>query len=127
MKKYLEEKIMNNIEIKQITKIDDDTLATITKWMHNWWGREDGYTFEEVKCFMKHSLQKHKLPQTYGIFVDNKIVGIYQFAYEDLSIRPDIYPWLANVYIDEAYRNKGLGRKMLETVRENAKKNLDFN
>ena len=40
-KKYLEEEIMNNIEIKQITKIDDDTLATITKWMHNWWGRED--------------------------------------------------------------------------------------
>ena len=39
--KYLEEEIMNNIEIKQITKIDDDTLATITKWMHNWWGRED--------------------------------------------------------------------------------------
>lgn len=55
---------MNNIEIKQITKIDDDTLATITKWMHNWWGREDEYTFEEVKCFMKHSLQNinyHKL------------------------------------------------------------------
>jgi GNAT superfamily N-acetyltransferase len=71
---------------------------------------------------MKHSLQENRLPQTYGIFVDNKIVGMYQFAYEDLSIRPDIYPWLANVYIDEAYRNKGLCRKMMETVKENAEK-----
>ena len=73
---------MNNIEIKQITKIDDDTLATITKWMHNWWGREDWYTFEEVKCFMKHSLQKHKLPQTYGVFVDNKIYTKHHGLYE---------------------------------------------
>ena len=44
---------MNNIEIKQITKIDDDTLDTITKWMYNWWGKEDWYVFEELKCFMK--------------------------------------------------------------------------
>ena len=52
---------------------------------------------------------------------------MYQFAYEDISIRPDIYPRLANVYIDEKYRNKGLCRKAMETVKENAKKNLDFN
>lgn len=31
MRKDLEEKIMNNIEIKQITKIDNDTLDIITK------------------------------------------------------------------------------------------------
>ena len=127
MRKDLGEKIMNNIEIKQITKIDNDTLDIITKWMYNWWGKEDGYVFEEVKCFMEHSLQENRLPQTYGIFVDSKIVGMYQFAYEDLSIRPDIYPWLANVYIDEAYRNNGFCRKMMETVKEKAKKNLDFN
>ena len=127
MRKDLEEKIMNNVEVKKIVQTDDNTLNTITEWMYNWWGKEDGYVFEEVKCFMKHSLQENRLPQTYGIFVDNKIVGMYQFAYEDLSIRPDIYPWLANVYIDEAYRNKGLCRKMMETVKENAEKNLEFN
>ena len=41
MRKDLEEKIMNNIEIKQITKIDNDTLDIITKWMYNLWGKED--------------------------------------------------------------------------------------
>ena len=90
--------------------------------MYNWWGKEDGYVFEEVKCFMKHSLQENRLPQTYGIFVENKIVGIYQFAYEDLSIRPDIYPWLANVYIDEKFRGKGYARVLLESVKLTASK-----
>lgn len=69
---------------------------------------------------------ENRLPQTYGLFLDDKIIGIYQFGYEDLSVRPDIYPWLANVYIDENYRGKGYGRKLLETVNEIAQKNIDF-
>lgn len=34
---------MENIEIKQITKLDDNALNTVTEWMYNWWGKEDGY------------------------------------------------------------------------------------
>ena len=115
-----------SLELKQLVNVNEDILNTITTWMYNWWGKRDGYSFEKVKCFMKHSMMKKRLPQTYGLFLDDKIIGIYQFGYEDLSVRPDIYPWLANVYIDEEYRGKGYGRKLLETVNEIAKKNMDF-
>lgn len=118
---------MEKIEIKQIITADEKILNKITQWMYNWWGEKDGYTYEEVKCFMNHSMEKDRLPQTYGIFLNNEIIGIYQFSYEDLSIRPDIYPWLANVYICESYRNKGYARKMLETVKSNAQEKLNFN
>ena len=115
-----------SLELKQLVNVDEDILNTITTWMYNWWGKRDGYSFEKVKCFMKHSMMKKRLPQTYGLFLDDKIIGIYQFGYEDLSVRPDIYPWLANVYIDEEYRGKGYGRKLLETVNEIEKKNIYF-
>lgn len=85
--------------------------------MFHWWGERDGYSLEEVKCYMKHSLLKDRLPQTYGLYLDDTIIGMYQFTYEDLSIRPDIYPWLANVYIDENYRGKGYARILLESVK----------
>ena len=75
---------------------------------------------------MQHSMEDNRLPQTYGVFLDNEIIGMYQFAYDDLSVRPDIYPWLANVYIDEKYRGKGYGRRLLESVYDNAKENIDF-
>ena len=104
-----------SLELKQLVNVNEDILNTITTWMYNWWGKRDGYSFEKVKCFMKHSMMEKRLPQTYGLFLDGKIIGIYQFGYEDLSVRPDIYPWLANVYIDESYRGKGYGRKLLET------------
>lgn len=115
-----------SLELKQLVNVNEDILNTITTWMYNWWGKRDGYSFEKVKCFMKHSMMEKRLPQTYGLFLDSKIIGIYQFGYEDLSVRPDIYPWLANVYIDESYRGKGYGRKLLETVNEIAQKNIDF-
>lgn len=119
---------MENIVVKQIfDDIDETNLRTMTKWMYDWWGKEDNLSMEEVECFMIHSLQKEKLPQTYGLFLDERIIGMYQFSYEDLSVRPDIYPWLANVYIDEKYRNKGYARYMLNTVRDNAKKGINFN
>ncbi len=104
---------MENLEFKQIIEIDEDNLNRITNWMYNWWGNKDGYTFEKVKYYMKNSMQKDRFPKTYGLFLDNKIIGMYQFTLEDLDVRPDIYPWLANVYIDEEYRNKGYAVRLV--------------
>lgn len=116
---------MEEIEIKKITEIDEDNLNKITEWMYEWWGKNEMHTFEQVKCFMKHSLQTNKLPQTYGAFINNEIVGMYQFSYEDCFVRPDISPWLSNVYVDEKYRSNGIGRKLMESVKENAQNNIN--
>ena len=59
--------------------------------MYNWCGIKDGYSFEAVKSFMQHSLQKDRLPKTYGLFLNNTIIGMFQLTYEDLSVRPEIY------------------------------------
>lgn len=113
------------VEIRKITDIDDMTLNTITDWMYNWWGVEDGYSYEAVKCRMKHSCNQSGLPQTYGVYLDDKLIGMYQFTLEDVFVRPDLYPWLACVYIDEAYRGTGYGCILMESVYENAKTNLN--
>ena len=114
----------NDLVIKQIIDVDEITLNTMTRWMFEWWGKKDNYTFDAVKCFVEHSLLADKLPQTYGLFLNNNIIGMFQLTYEDLKVRPDIYPWLANVYIDENYRGKGYGRLLLESVKSIAKKSV---
>lgn len=118
---------MDNLEFKQITELDEQNLDIMTNWMYNWWGKEEGYTFESIKCYLKHSFQKDRLPKTYGVFYDVILVGMFQFTYSDLEIRPDIYPWLANLYVDEKYRNKGIARVMLEKVNKIARTSLNFN
>ena len=121
IKKYIIGETYMGLDFKQLINIDEKTLDYITKWMYDWWGKADGYNYQETKCYMKYSMQKDKLPKTYGLFLNDEIIGIYQFTNVNLIVRPDIYPWLANVYIDEKYRHKGYGRKLLETVKETAK------
>lgn len=113
-----------SLEIQKLTHADPELLTTLTGWMYDWWGKRAGHSLEAVRCYMEHSLSESRLPQTWGAFADGKIVGMYQFTYSDLFARPDIYPWLANVYIDPAYRSMGYGRQMLESVRRAAQESL---
>lgn len=112
-----------NITVKRIT--DKTFLDKMTDWLYHWWGRREGYYYEAVRCYMAHSLQNHRLPQTYGLFLEDRLIGMYQFTHGDLFPRPDIYPWLANVYIDSQYRSAGYGRYLIETVQENAQTYLE--
>jgi RimJ/RimL family protein N-acetyltransferase len=114
------------MEVRKIINVNNNDLNIIVNWMYNWWGKEDNYTEEEVKEYIEHSFQKDTLPQTYGLYLDNKLIGMYQFTYRDLNTRPDIYPWLANVYIDEDYRGKGYSKIMLNTIGNNLKNNTSF-
>lgn len=109
-----------DLEFKQLIDIDDKTLDIIIRWMFDWWEKDEGYSYEKLRYFMKHTMQKDKLPQTYGLFLDNQIIGMYQFTFSDLDVRPDIYPWLANLYIDEKYRGKGYGRILIENATKKA-------
>lgn len=111
-----------SVSVRQIT--DETHLETLTDWMFGWWGAQEHKTREAVRCYMAHSLQAERLPQTYGLFLGEALIGMYQFTHEDLFARPDIYPWLANVYIDPAHRGAGYGRALLASVGANARANL---
>lgn len=111
------------MKIIRLEDSDNKYFDTICTWNYNWWGKRNNDTYEEVRCTLEHSLCKEdKLPQTFIAVIDEKVVGMYQIAVsDDLYCRPDIYPWLINVYVDEQYRGKGICKKLMETVRENAK------
>lgn len=111
------------MEIKVI-KLEDRNHAIFDKvleWNYNWWGKRKN-SFEEVKCNLEHSLCKERLPQTFVALVNGEAAGMYQLAMsDDLESRPDIYPWLINVYVDEKFRGQNVCRKLMLSVNENAK------
>lgn len=111
---------------KKITYANEHTMEKMTRWMYDWWGRDEGLLREAVKCFVEHSMKDDRLPQTYGLFLDGELIGMYQFVYDDLMARPDVYPWLANVYIDEDHRGRGFGRLLMENIKNTALENTAF-
>ena len=68
-----------------------------------------------------HSFQKDALPRTYGMYAGDTLIGMYQFTLGDLFVRPDLYPWLANVYLLPEYRGMGLGKRMILSAIRHAK------
>ena len=112
----------DELSVRRVTAARD--LEKMTDWMYGWWGEQEGYRREAVRCYLEHSLQTERLPQTFGLYLGEELIGMYQFTNEDLFPRPDIYPWLANVYIESGHRHEGYGSFLLSTVRENAAANL---
>ncbi len=117
---------MCNIIIRKVDKSTKKILDITTKWMYEWWGIEDNYKYNDVYTYMKNSFNKEKLPQTFIMYLDDKIIGMYQITYRDLFTRPDIYPWVANIYIEKEYRKKGYGKILIDSIRKQAKENTSF-
>lgn len=110
------------MKIIKLKKEDKYIIDKISKWNYNWWGRRDNNSIEEVKSYIEHSLCENRIPQTFVALEENEPIGMYQFTMsDDLNSRPDIYPWLVNVYVDEKYRDQGICKKLMSTVYENAK------
>lgn len=101
------------IEIKQITT-RSDAFFEICKWFKSWWGKEEKLLPEETQAIMENSINVTEFPRTYALFVDNKVVGVFQFTLFDLHVAPNIYPYLANVYVDENERGKGYSKYLLD-------------
>ena len=105
----------------QIIRLTDELspcFQTICDWNYQWWGAPRGKSKALVECFMKHCLcTGSRLPQTFVAVHDGTVRGMYQLSMsDDLESRPDIYPWLINVYVSEPYRGHGVARQLLESV-----------
>ena len=110
------------MEIIRLENSNNSIFDKICNWNYNWWGKRDNNSAEEVRCYMKHCLCKDRIPQTFVALIKNEPIGMYQFTMsDDLNSRPDIYPWLVNVFVDEPYRGRGICKELMNTVYENAK------
>jgi len=112
------------MEIKRLESENCEVFDKIVEWNYAWWGEKSGLSYDAVRCQMAHSLRTgDKLPQTFVALDGDKPVGMYQLSMvDDLVGRPDIYPWLINVYVDISERGKNICRYLMETVFDNAKR-----
>lgn len=110
------------MEIIKLCEAKGVIFDKIVEWNYNWWGAPNGESYEMVRSTMAHSVNEVRLPQTFVALEGDVPVGMYQLSMcDDLKGRPDIYPWLINVYVDEKMRGRGLCRELMQTVSENAR------
>lgn len=109
-----EDSEVNGYKIRQITDPKDPILNIISNWICDWWEESEAYEKERMLEYYKHSVLYEKLPQTYVAYKGEQAVGTFQFGISDIFIRPDLYPWLKNVYVVPEHRCNGCATAMLE-------------
>lgn len=62
-----------------------------------------------------------KMPLTYVAMHEGQAVGMCSLREND-GIRPDLTPWLGSLAVSEDYRNKGIAKQLIETVKQEAQK-----
>lgn len=72
-------------------------------------------------CISNSITTKSSLPRWYLMLNnDDEIIGSYGLITNDFISRQDLWPWLCALYVDENYRGKALGGKLLEHGRREA-------
>lgn len=113
---------MNKFKIIVLADKNSLFLNIISDWMYEWWGKEDGWNLDKVRCYVQNCISENSVPQTIIAIKGDKIVGVCHLLMHDLDSRPDIYPWLANLFVDINYRNQGVATLLINKAVEQSKK-----
>ncbi|MDF2680143.1 MAG: family N-acetyltransferase [Brevibacillus sp.] len=109
---------MEIVAIQQKIQLFDDAVNAF--WGQ--WGSKENYKFYE-DCMLHSCKTTDEIPRFYVALQDEKIIGTYALIRNDLNSRQDLYPWLACLYVDPAYRGKAIGSQLLEhAIQEAAQK-----
>jgi GNAT superfamily N-acetyltransferase len=101
-----------------IVRIADrpDLVPTVAQWLwHEWW-RDVGHTLEATRDAVAASVSPLGPPQTFVLLVDDEPVGTASLVAHDLEERPDLTPWLADVFVIPEARGRGHVIHLIQAV-----------
>ncbi|MGL5390899.1 MAG: GNAT family N-acetyltransferase [Shewanella sp.] len=98
-------------------------IALLAHWHHQEWahlGPADG-TVDSLSAQMTEYLTDAPIPKMFVSEHQGQVTGSSSLIAADMDTRTDLTPWLANVYVNAAYRNQGLGKLLVNAVIDHAK------
>lgn len=87
-----------------------DLVDLVSRWRWQEWNRDK--PFEYIRYSALHNTQRDRIPMTFVAMLQDQPIGMVSLWMNDLACRQDLHPWLASLYVDEAYRNRGIGRQL---------------
>lgn len=112
---------MEIVELKERNSLFDKAVQVFWKQ----WGNENNYKFYE-DAIVHSFTTSTDIPRFYVAIENGQIIGTYALLRNDLNSRQDLCSWLACLYVDEEFRGREIGSKLLQhSLQEAAKKGYD--
>lgn len=101
------------MEIKLLSQCKEFE-SQVTRWLWEEWGNEKN--FKRYEMIIRNSMDPDNLPQTFVAIEKGEAIATVGLWRCDLMSRQDLFPWLASLYVDPAYRSQGIGKKLQEYI-----------
>lgn len=104
-------------------------VPVVANWFYDQWNDIFVANSVPVKAIEKGIVSEcnyDKVPLTLVAIKDEKVVGTVGLKQCDMSIRKNLSPWLAGLYVASEHRNKGIGSLLTKTLIEHAR-SLEIN
>lgn len=110
-------------------KTAPEHIPALARWHHQEWSElNPGFTLDDRINKMQAYLSDAVIPGTFIAKSDSIILGSSALLEYDMDTNRHLSPWLASVYVDEPYRNQGIGTKLvlhaMEVARNASIRNL---
>ena len=100
-----------------------DSIAVLAKAQFNLWGLlTSRNTLEGYQELLQLAAQSDQLPMTLVAVEGSTVLGSVNLLGNDLPLRPDLTPWLAQLFVFPKYRNQGVGASLVKAVTVEARK-----
>jgi predicted N-acetyltransferase YhbS len=98
-----------------------EALRLLAEWQHEEWGElRVGDTIEKRMARLGTSLNRDRIPLTVVALEDGHVLGSASLIPHDMETRMELTPWLAGVFVGEAYRRKGIASALVRRIMDEA-------
>jgi GNAT superfamily N-acetyltransferase len=95
----------------------EELIPLVARWSFEEWSYlHPEKPLEDITKSFSQRTNRNRLPICLVAFEDEKPVGMASLKPTDLPARRDLSPWLAGVYVLEAFRGRGIGSELVRKV-----------
>ena len=89
-------------------------IPLLAQWHHAEWSYlHPDFSVSLLEQEMQKYLHPGFIPSMFIMLDQQQLVGSSSIVADDLASRPQLSPWLANVYVHRNYRGQGIGRQLV--------------
>lgn len=91
-----------------------DCVWELAELHHAEWGHfSPSFTLQRRAEAIEKAAGREGIPAMFIATSEGELIGSAALIEQDMKTRPDLYPWLAAVYVKERFRNRGIASALI--------------